>query len=231
MPSPETIFFALTGGILPALLWLWFWLHEDRLHPEPRSLIVLTFFAGMGAAILAFPLSRLSARVGFEPFTLLVVWVVIEEVLKWGAAHRSALRKTECDEPIDPLIYLITTALGFSALENALFLIDAIHTNGALGGITLGGSRFLGATVLHTVASGTVGIFIALAFYKKKFLRRLATFSGLLMAIVLHVFFNSFIISEIKERRLIVLLSMWLVAIIVMAISEKIKRLKTPPEE
>jgi len=46
------VFFAFVGGLLPALLWLWFWLRED-LHPEPRRILLLTFTAGMVMAIVA----------------------------------------------------------------------------------------------------------------------------------------------------------------------------------
>ena len=53
MISPNTIFFSLIGGILPALFWLYFWLKEDKLKPEPRSLIMLSFFGGMIAVISA----------------------------------------------------------------------------------------------------------------------------------------------------------------------------------
>ena len=43
--TPDRFFLALTFGILPALLWLWFWLHEDRLHPEPRKTIMFMFLS------------------------------------------------------------------------------------------------------------------------------------------------------------------------------------------
>jgi len=43
MLSAETVIYVLLGGIVPTLLWLWFWRREDRLHPEPRRLILLAF--------------------------------------------------------------------------------------------------------------------------------------------------------------------------------------------
>ena len=54
MVSPNIIFLSLIGGILPALFWLYFWLREDKLKPEPRSLIMLSFFGGMAAVLAAF---------------------------------------------------------------------------------------------------------------------------------------------------------------------------------
>ena len=29
--------FALIGGFVPALVWLWFWLKEDKQKPEPKG--------------------------------------------------------------------------------------------------------------------------------------------------------------------------------------------------
>ena len=51
------IIFAISGGILPALIWLWFWLKED-LHPEPKKAISLTFFFGMLMVPAAFVLEK-----------------------------------------------------------------------------------------------------------------------------------------------------------------------------
>lgn len=49
----NVIIFALLGGIVPALFWLWFWIREDRLHPEPKSALLLAFCGGILAVLLA----------------------------------------------------------------------------------------------------------------------------------------------------------------------------------
>ena len=70
------------------------------------------------------------------------------------------------DEPIDAVIYMITVALGFSALENALFLSNLISTSSFAQSIITGNSRFLGATLLHVASSAAVGVMIGLSYYK-----------------------------------------------------------------
>ncbi len=55
----STFFYAFLGGLLPALLWLWFFLKEDSKRPEPRWIIVAAFLAGMVAVVLALPLEML----------------------------------------------------------------------------------------------------------------------------------------------------------------------------
>ena len=54
----QVLFYAFFGGLLPAALWLWFWLKEDSVHPEPRGLIVVTFIAGMLAVAFVLPLQQ-----------------------------------------------------------------------------------------------------------------------------------------------------------------------------
>ena len=55
------------------------------------------------------------------------MWVIIEEVLKYSAALMVVLWHKAVDEPIDVIIYMITIALGFSALENALFIFNPLR--------------------------------------------------------------------------------------------------------
>jgi len=165
--KPEVLFFALLGGILPALLWLWFWLHEDRLHPEPRVMIMRTFIAGMIAVPLVLPLEQfVQRRYALFPFIIILLWAAIEEIFKWAAAYFSALRTKENDEPIDAVIYLLTAALGFAAMENTFFLISLISHAGIIGSLVNGNLRFVGATLLHVLSSGVVGLFLGLSFYK-----------------------------------------------------------------
>ncbi len=54
----DTILLALVGGVLPALLWLRFWIREDGDHPEPKAMITLSFLAGMVAVGIAYPLQK-----------------------------------------------------------------------------------------------------------------------------------------------------------------------------
>ena len=63
MINTDIIFYALLGGILPALIWLAFWLREDYKHPEPRGLILRTFLLGMGAVILVLPFQKAIAKI------------------------------------------------------------------------------------------------------------------------------------------------------------------------
>src|SRR3989338_1228901 len=100
------VFLALTGGLVPAFFWLWFWLREDRAHPEPKRLIISSFIAGMAVVSLVLPLQRFAME-RFGETDLMLVWVIIEEVLKYSAALIVVLGNKRVDEPIDAIIYMI----------------------------------------------------------------------------------------------------------------------------
>ncbi len=231
--SYETFLFALLGGVLPALLWLWFWLKEDKLHPEPRRLIILTFLGGMLVVALALPAERgvdfifksigLSTYIG--GFFILFVWAAIEEIFKFLAAKNIALNKKEFDEPIDALIYLITAAVGFAAMENILFLVNVVDNYGLEAGILTGNLRFAGATLLHVLSSSIVGAGIAFSFFHKECYKR-NLFWGLLFATLLHTAFNFFIIRSSGEDIFRVFLPLWSLIIVLLILFEKVKKIK-----
>ncbi|MDO8564574.1 MAG: PrsW family glutamic-type intramembrane protease [bacterium] len=227
--SSATIFFSFLGGVLPALLWLWFWLKEDRLHPEPRGLILVSFIVGMLAVIPAIPLEQWVWNSTQSMFLVIIGWAIIEETLKYGASYFSALRRSENDEPIDSLIYLITAALGFAALENALFLAGAVTHGGLISGVDLGLLRFVGASLLHVVTSGTLGFFLALGFYKRGAIKKIDGFIGLSAAIILHTLFNMYILKGQGDggSTLAVFSFVWVAIILLLVGFEKIKQLKS----
>ena len=48
LKDPLTLMYAILGGGIPAIFWLWFWLRqEDDENKEPRGLIALSFIFGI----------------------------------------------------------------------------------------------------------------------------------------------------------------------------------------
>lgn len=234
MFSSGTFFLAVIGGVLPALVWLWFWLREDRISPEPRDLIVATFFAGMAAVVVAWLFQNVLQRlIGFEKITdsaislsflPVLLWAGIEEVVKFGAAYFVALKRRENDEPLDNLVYIITAAIGFAALENALFLIEPISNSDFIKSIVTGNLRFIGTAPLHIVSSAIVGVALAFAFCKLPSVRRVYATIGLILAIILHSFFNLSILqgggSFVGAFGVV-----WVGVIVLLLFFEKVKRI------
>ncbi len=216
------LFLAFLCGVLPAFIWLFFWLLEDRCEPEPKRYLLLAFIAGMCMVALTLPLEEYAQ--GFlVGFWLYVAWAAIEEILKFGAAYVTALRWSVFDEPLDAVIYLVTAALGFSMVENVLFLIPTLTQGNIARTLATGDMRFIGATLLHTLASATIGMCIALAFRTPAATRKLAAFIGVILAITLHTLFNLFILSSSGGGTFLVFLSIWVGITALLFLVERIK--------
>lgn len=216
------------GGIGPTAVWMWFWLREDSSRPEPRSLILATFLAGAVATFPAFVLEKIASSSLYIPegVILFSVWALIEEVLKFLAARLSGEGTRWYDEPVDSMVYLITAALGFAAVENILFLVYHQETGTALTDFILGGNlRFLGANILHAVASGAAGGIMAFAFYKKSSVKALFVILGLATATVLHAIFNTLIMGSTGGGILITFAYFWALATLLILLFEKVKRI------
>ncbi len=226
------ILLAIAGGVLPALVWLWYWTREDKLHPEPRRLLLLAFIVGGISVLLAIPLQHLAREIlGASTMSapLIIAWAGIEESLKYLVALIAILWRKAVDEPIDMLIYMLTVALGFSAVENTLFLISPIATDGLVTAVVTGNFRFFGATLLHLLSSSVVGIMLALSFYKASMMRINYTIVGVILAIILHAVFNLFILSSTGGGVVKVFAFVWIGIVILLLFFEKIKKMRILP--
>lgn len=191
---PIVIFF----GTLPSLIWLIFYLRKD-IRPEPKSMVLKIFFLGMLSCLPAifFEMATFKILSILNLFFLNIIFVsLIEEFLKFLVVKQMVLSDPEFDEPVDSMIYMIISALGFAAGENILLLLPIkegffLQVFGQILGIST--LRFLGATFLHALSSGLVGLFIGLSLRPRKKIWRIIFF-GLFLAIVLHSFYNFSII-------------------------------------
>lgn len=223
MTGVGAVLLAFAGGIIPSLLWLWFWLREDRCQPEPRRLILYAFLGGMVAVPLVLPFQHAATTIASGTL-LIFLWAAIEEIMKLAIAYVVVLRRRELDEPIDALIYLVAVALGFAALENALFLLEPLSRSDTFGSVIAGNLRFIGATLLHLLSSATIGLGIAMVFFRSP-IRKLVVFCGaVILAIVLHALFNLFIILSNGGGLFTVFIFVWIGVIILLLLFEKVKK-------
>ena len=227
MDSGTAFMYALIAGILPALLWLWFWLKEDNLHPEPRLLIILSFLGGMLSVAIVLPLQKIALNL-LDASTLpylneikYTVWAGIEEIIKLLVVYFIALRSRFLDEPVDAMIYLITAALGFAALENTFFILKPLEAGNAIQALISGNLRFMGATLLHVIASATIGFCMALSFYKPRWIKNISIIFGVILGTTLHTAFNLFIIESSGMDTFKVFASVWVGVIFLMLFFEK----------
>lgn len=232
----QSFVYALIGGLFPALIWLWFWMHESHEHHESKSTLWLTFICGMCAVFFVYPFQKVIAWIIGEPsntWTIIFIWAALEEIFKYVAAYAIALRDKVniFDEPIDAFVYLMTASLGFAALENTLFLITPLLEGNALSSILVGNMRFMGANLLHVASSGLLSIFIAFAYFKPVWQQKIYTLLGLFVAFIFHAGFN-YILTLIevgtlgKEKIFLAFSFVWITLIILILALEKVKKIK-----
>lgn len=207
--------FYISLGLLPSLIWLSFYLRKDK-HPEPNSMVLKIFFYGMLLAPLAIffelllvwlinPTSNPLALLSQMPqngiirviLAATLIPALVEEYLKYGVIKLKVLKNAAFDEPIDTMIYFIIVGLGFAAIENLLILfrLPFGDLSQAIGTIAF---RFLGATLVHALASAMVGYWLALGLlYSKK--RKRYTFIGLSLAIIFHSCYNYLVVTTFNQ--------------------------------
>ena len=221
--TPTILGYAFIGGLLPSFVWLYFLLKEDARHPEPKTLIALTFIAGMAAVPLALPLEQYAKTHLSGDLSIFTAWALVEELLKYIMAAILILWRRAVDEMPDYVIYMITVALGFAAAENMLFLITPLMDGDIANSLFTGNVRFLGSSLLHVVASAAIGFSLAFSAKSRPFIRVTSAWVGLILAIVLHTAFNTLIISQGTSSTLAAFFLVWLVAVVFFAAFEVLK--------
>lgn len=219
---------AFVASLLPVLVWLAFWIFEEGKHPEPRKVIMTAFIAGMAAVAVTLPLEYFAANLIPMGFGLVLVWAATEEILKFGFAWATVLRWPLTDRPIDSPVNLITVALGFSAIENTLFLFTPIARGEFFSFLATGDLRFIGATLIHVLSSAIIGAALAFAFYRSRKVKIAFGMLGVILAIALHAFFNSLILATGEASLLTVFLGVWVGIVFVLLALEGIKGIRRP---
>lgn len=225
MSSFSTILISTLGGIVPALLWLWFWLKEDKKNPEPKIFITITFIAGIICVPLVIPIEKAIFLNLSNTSLIIILWASAEEIIKFLVGYIVILKRKVVDEPIDSMIYMITIALGFAAIENTLFLLDSMGSGFTMT-FTTGSFRFVGATLLHILSSAAIGGAIAFSFYKNKLKKTYYLFIGIILAILIHASFNLLINYFGNEKLLVIFSFVWAGIIFLIIFFEKIRSLK-----
>lgn len=236
MLETETLLYALIGGILPSLIWLYFLLKEDSRCPEPWWHVCLAFIAGMLAVPVVLFFEHYFREFAIAQFAecrveslctpMLIAWATIEETVKYAFAAVVLIYRRALDQAVHMVIFMLTVALGFAALENMLFLIDPYAGGNFFYGFVTNNLRFLGSTLLHVVASSAIGFALAFSYNARPSIRALSAAFGLILAIGLHALFNFFIISGDGSLTLLAFFVAWTGIIVFFAAFEVLKYIR-----
>lgn len=190
-------------GTIPSLLWMYYYLRKD-VHREPKSIIIQLFLIGfLLPPFVGFAEVMLQRNVGqLHQDSLLFAFIVLiaafwEEVTKYLAARAIFHHEREFDELTDAMIYLIIVALGFAASENIIIVLDSLAKNPNQDIFRLLALRGVAPTLLHTLASGMVGYFLARTLFLKE---SYSLIKGFVSATAIHTLFNLFIMRIDSEN-------------------------------
>lgn len=219
-------------GFLPGLAWLVFFLQEDSAHPEPKRLIIYTFLI---AGLITIP--ALASEFLFEDLIMNFNWqnkatviffglAAIEEFFKFAAVYLFIRRNREFNEPLDAMVYMITGALGFATVEN-IAVLGNLFNNAPFGffletSIKTVSLRFIGATLLHALASAIIGYYWAVGLMTKK--EKMHIWGGLIIAVLIHAAFNLLILRFENTSLFYPSLFLLIIAFFIFADFEKIKK-------
>lgn len=201
-------------------------MREDTEQPEPRSLLTACFFGGMLAVLIAIFAEQYVAGIVADPNWKYTWWAAIEEIMKFVAVALIALFTRYNDEPVDAMIYCITVALGFAALENTLFVLTPLSNGDLVSGIIHGNLRSVGATLVHVVSSALVGFGLSLTFYRSRAAKFFCLVLALGGAIAIHAAFNVTIVNAGPMDTLKAFGWIWGAVVVMIILFEEIKAVK-----
>ncbi len=197
------------GLILP-FIWIFYFFHKDK-HPEPASWLFLTFVLGIFSAFLSFFTEGILAyHYPYRDWIYFLFAAFVEEFFKFLVIWILIFPQKVFDEPIDAMIYMMFSALGFAVLENVMVLLSPQAQGKTL---FISFYRFLGANFLHILASALIGYGFGLMSITRRIFPFLLSF---LSAVFLHFLFN-FVILSTNLGFLYVLPLLWSVFLVVLS--------------
>lgn len=162
----------LVMAIVPALIWLFAFLQQDRLEPEPKRYVFGVFILGaLLAQAVGQPLIRdffgiqnwASGNALVNILASILIAGFIQEFLKYAAVRYTVFYSGEFDERVDGIIYGAAAGLGYATMLNVQYIISN-------GGVDLGIGVMRVATTALAQASfaGVVGYFLGIAKFERK---------------------------------------------------------------
>jgi RsiW-degrading membrane proteinase PrsW (M82 family) len=212
--------------VLPPFFWYLMVRRVEGREPQAVKLAVIVFGLGIGAAVMAIWVngfvSYLVDPVVVDSFDLFLfpdgevsIWSSIlagpvEESLKLFLLYEVVYRRSEFKHIRHGVFYALICALGFSFIENSIYLINAASEGDSYLTLTIGVVRAVGSTMIHIGAGVMAGWFVGMSKWGTK-PRMVYIFIGLLCAIVFHSLSNYLIVSTPFGIIIVTLMAMLIV--------------------
>ena len=157
--------FLIVLALLPAIaLAVWIY-RQDKIEREPRKLLWKIFFLGVLSVIPTIILELIlgdvvglffeETSVAYIVLDNFICVAVVEEYWKMKAAKKAAWKDPAFNYKFDAIVYCVTSALGFAAIENVIYVMD--------GGLDTAISRMLLSVPSHAIDGVIMGYFFGMA--------------------------------------------------------------------
>lgn len=192
-----TIAIVAALSFAPPLLWLWYFYRQDRREREPLGFVAKLFFLGLASVAPAVLLTlaiqhQVEYWMPYGPVRVLLGYAavgVVEEICKFLCVAPAVWRSKHFNEPMDGIVYMVTGALGFSALENVFYLTDELGKHGLSAMILLAAVRAVVSCFAHASFGAIAGYWLGRAKFARRGRGRLIGW-GLFLAALMHAAFN-----------------------------------------
>ena len=222
-PSIYVFLYAFIAGVLPSLLWLFFFTREDTVHRKRSRVIFGCFIGGAIAVLISIFAEKIIADSVTDPTTRYTLWASFEEIAKFFIAGSIILSTRVEEDPLEIMVYFASVALGFSAIENTLFILGPLSNGSLAQAIITTNMRFIGASLVHVVSSSFIGFMIGYVYYRKWYIRIISAIAGLAGAVALHATFNLSIINATSADTLKAFGWIWGAVVVLIILFEEVK--------
>jgi RsiW-degrading membrane proteinase PrsW (M82 family) len=188
-------------------LWIFYFYKKDK-HPEPVFWLFVAFLLGISSAIISYYFQKNLDLFLTENWQRYLLFALIEEFFKFFVILLFIFPQKVFDEPIDAMIYMMFSALGFAFFEN-LFLVFSPKTINIVSTLFF---RFFGANLLHILASSLIGYGYAFLVKTRRIFPLIVSFFS---GTFLHFLYNYIIIS-LPPGFILVLPILWAVFLVVL---------------
>jgi RsiW-degrading membrane proteinase PrsW (M82 family) len=203
----EIIFYFFLAFIFP-FLWIFYFYLKDK-HPEPFLWLFLAFLLGISSAIISYYFQDKLHSFLLKDWLKFFVFALIEEFFKFFLIWLFIFHQRVFDEPVDAMIYMMFSAVGFAFLENSIFIFKP----GIISIFSVLVFRFFGANLLHVLASSLIGYGYAFFVKTRRIFPLIISF---ISATFLHFFYN-YLIINLPPGFILILPILWSVFLVVLS--------------
>ncbi len=210
----------LFASLAPVFMILFYIYFRDKYEKEPIGLLVRAVLLGMVVVLPIVGVERFLVwimpelgRIGSAAYQAFLVAGATEEVFKYMALYLLIWKSPSFNEQFDGIVYAVFVSLGFAAVENVMYVMEAGYHTAVIRAVT--------AVPAHALFGVTMGYYFGIA-RRYGELRRAYLRYALLVPLLLHGIYD--FILMVEADWLLVLFAPYVV-FLYLAGARKIRRL------